>query len=924
MRRETLALVSALFASLASGAEAQEQPFTAAVNGTANTVTVTWSAVTGSTGYILGRTADTTATPTILTPTPISTRSFTDVLPTAAATYYYRVSTTVLRQRLLTPWVRYTVPATLARPTPIAPAPVNLQPVTGLALSNPLPNGVTLTWGTAPGAVGYHVYRKTTTAMVQRTQTPITALTFTDRDALDSRVTYAYTVSAITADGLTADASVNFTPPPPQDPGGFTATLQGADEVVLRWKPVPGALHYLVAGSQLGTGLQTPDTSLTIRPLAPGATYNWTVATAYAPTGAILTPAASWPKASVTVPIWGFADLHVHQFNNIGFGGLAFHGSPFGPMDQALTPCTQAHGFDGATDFVGAFIGQGYPHHNNGHPDYIGWPRWNTTTHQQVYADWLKRAHDGGLQLMAMLAGNNPFLCILFRPAPGRTCDDTEALDRELAAAKQMEQWIDSQHGGPGKGWYRIVYSPKQAREAIAKGQLAVVLGIEMPTVFGCYEGEAYRSCTPDHVRASVKKYYDLGVRQITPIHSMDNAFGGTAMYFGLFTVANFFVTGHGFEPRDCRSEGVLFQGGQCNKRGLSSLGDFYLRELMSQKILIDVDHMSRLSLEGAFRIAQQYDYPVMTSHSWFMQVSQNEKRAEGHLEQRDFQRIRELGGLVSVITAQGGRSEIATFDGTRGIPHDCGYSSQSFVQAYLHGIREFGGPIAFGTDFNGFAGQPAPRFGPDACRAKEKGSGEIGPKAALGGPMPYPFSVHGVSGRTLGKSKVGTREYDYNVDGLAHIGMLPDLVQDMKTMGVSPAELEPLFRSAEQYIRMWEKVESRSVPAPPPPGTPVATAPLPTLKVSVAEAPSATRGSTTLTVSAVDAATGQPRSGTVMVGTGKGGVTFVTGVTGQALTIGSCTQYDAKSRRWERVACSGTVGASGYANARFTVGQAL
>src|SRR5688572_19687388 len=151
MRRETLALLSALFAGLASAAAAgaQEQPFTAAVSGSANTVTITWSAVTGATAYTLVRTPDTTTTPTLLTPTPISARSFTDVLPTASATYYYRVLTTLIRQRLGTPWVHYTVPATLARPTPIAPGPVNLPPVTDLALSNPLPNGVTLTWGAA-------------------------------------------------------------------------------------------------------------------------------------------------------------------------------------------------------------------------------------------------------------------------------------------------------------------------------------------------------------------------------------------------------------------------------------------------------------------------------------------------------------------------------------------------------------------------------------------------------------------------------------------------------------------------------------------------------------------------------------------------------------------------------------------------------
>jgi len=43
------------------------------------------------------------------------------------------------------------------------------------------------------------------------------------------------------------------------------------------------------------------------------------------------------------------------------------------------------------------------------------------------------------------------------------------------------------------------------------------------------------------------------------------------------------------------------------------------------------------------------------------------------------------------------------------------------------------------------------------------------------------------------------------------HIGMLPELIEDVRRDGVSDADLEPLFRSAEAYIRMWEKAEARA-----------------------------------------------------------------------------------------------------------------
>ena len=51
---------------------------------------------------------------------------------------------------------------------------------------------------------------------------------------------------------------------------------------------------------------------------------------------------------------------------------------------------------------------------------------------------------------------------------------------------RKMERYIDAQYGGPGKGWYRIVTDPFQARRVINQGKLAVVMGIETSVLFGC------------------------------------------------------------------------------------------------------------------------------------------------------------------------------------------------------------------------------------------------------------------------------------------------------------------------------------------------------------------------------------------------------------------------------------------------------
>jgi len=63
-----------------------------------------------------------------------------------------------------------------------------------------------------------------------------------------------------------------------------------------------------------------------------------------------------------------------------------------------------------------------------------------------------------------------------------------------------------------------------------------------------------------------------------------------------------------------------------------------------------------------------------------------------------------------------------------------------------------------------------------------------------------------------LERSKAGPqRDFDINLDGMAHYGMLPDLLQDICNTGLAAEDLTPLFRSAHDYIQMWDACEQRS-----------------------------------------------------------------------------------------------------------------
>ena len=60
---------------------------------------------------------------------------------------------------------------------------------------------------------------------------------------------------------------------------------------------------------------------------------------------------------------------------------------------------------------------------------------------------------------------------------------------------------------------------------------------------------------------------------------------------------------------------------------------------------------------------------------------------------------------------------------------------------------------------------------------------------------------------------------FDFNTDGLAHIGLLPDMVADLKNVGLNNVQLGRLFGSAQAYVDMWSKVRpiAPALPVPPP-----------------------------------------------------------------------------------------------------------
>jgi microsomal dipeptidase-like Zn-dependent dipeptidase len=684
------------------------------------------------------------------------------------------------------------------------------------------------------------------------------------------------------------------------------------------------------------------------------------------------------PSGNPALPVRGYADLHLHMFANLGFGGLTVWGDAFDPkggVSQALRADNYAqrtadyvlnghvkqgihgdvvpidafrrqqlvHGDNHINDIVGFGTGQqagllpGAPTLDNGGvqwdttflDDFAGWPRWNSTTHQQAYYTWLQRAHRGGLQLAVLLAVTNESMCIAGRylDYPEFDCAKSKgSIDLQLAKAYELERWLMDECAGaqfalsgnnplfPGtpagiaaqktvaracatpsssEGWFKVVTSPQQARAAIAKGQLAVVLGIEEANLFGCNEG----ICTAPYVAAQLDEYYAKGVRHVFPIHNFDNDYGGSASWMDTIAVGNRYATGEWYETENCPATKGEAGGGDgygfkiapgfsdwlaavifglpvvldlpayydglatsCNKHALTPLGTALVTSMMRKGMIVDIDHMSIKGVDATLALAMQYGYPgIVASHALMFDLTKQEHRHERMRTAEQLRRIAALGGMIGAMTQPaeaGGRDNPATLlppPGTK-VNNDCEGSSKTWAQSYEWAVKQMtvGGvkrPVAFGTDFNGISRHNAPRFGFDSCGFSP---GVDVPQDATR--VTYPFTIAGFG--TFDKQKTGDAVFDYNTAGLAHVGLLPDMIADLKKVGLSDQDLEPLFQSAEAYLQMWETSLLAATKVPPPPDT---DAIAPTVSAQLSATPNAAAWFNVASVTATITATDNP-----------------------------------------------------------------
>ncbi|WP_305092100.1 peptidase [Prescottella sp. R16] len=494
--------------------------------------------------------------------------------------------------------------------------------------------------------------------------------------------------------------------------------------------------------------------------------------------------------ADASGQVLGFVDAHVHMNANEFIGGEIRCGKPYSPLGvaAALRDCDD-HGPDGATALLENVLSHGTPFDNHDTtmwPSFADVPAYDSMTHEQTYYRWVERAWRGGLRIFTNLLVSNRVLCELY-PLRSNPCDEMETARIQARQAREIQDYVDAQYGGPGRGWFRIVDSPARAREVAASGKLAVTLGVEISEPFGCGIRDGAPQCTEADIDAGLDELYALGVRQVILAHKFDNALGGVRFDEGITGIAvnagNFLGTGRFWETEPCVSAAednpignvdadtagqvaamlppgvtlpVYPEGPSCNARGLTDLGAYAVRGLIDRGMIVDVDHMSAKAADAALTILEDARYPgVVSSHGW--------------TDPANYPRIYTLGGFV------------ASYAGP----------AENFVDEWraARDVRDddyfFG--YGFGADTNGFGAQPAP---PENGRSL----------------VDYPFTAF--DGTVLDRQQAGTRVFDFNRDGLAQYGMIPDWIEAMRTYAGTDGDqfLTDLSRGAEAYLQMWER----------------------------------------------------------------------------------------------------------------------
>jgi len=564
--------------------------------------------------------------------------------------------------------------------------------------------------------------------------------------------------------------------------------------------------------------------------------------------------------------IRGYADLHAHWFSHFVNGSFnRYHDLAGVYCEDSLTfPYHVAPSDQAACALEGSEFSKGLPNRPKFDEDkdqkaFYEWIKRSWFYGQRLAVVFANYSH---------AACSNPISGQQRWIYDSRRCSPDVAVEEMVETAKKFVAWVDKYD--PDK-WVKIAYTPAEARQIMQDGKLAIILGVEVDDPFNCKRyGCTQRQVTQalQHLYAIGIRYFfpihgiDNG---FGGTGFFQEAYGlakwiypNNSGFFGLETCTTsdtafkfWGIEGFGYMDigihRGDAGFGAAMKAyypilphfpewhlpSHCNKKGLEPLGEFLVERLMQLGIVIDVDHMSDRSFNDVYnkamdlslqmRFGRTTPYPLISGHTSFrdmlpdrskdfryMHIAQRNRRLAGefHKSVTNIQKIVQTGGMIAPILTQRAQRN---YSGSYGrFNNNCFDSSKTWAQTYLRALDLMGGQnVALGTDVNGAAPFPGPRFGKNACgEGRINGRWVVAQKAAQQGTVLNYGNVYRTLGKRLDESVTAGRWFNINTDGVAHYGMIPDMLADLENLGMSQSQLDVLWRSAETFVDLWESMQ--------------------------------------------------------------------------------------------------------------------
>lgn len=548
-------------------------------------------------------------------------------------------------------------------------------------------------------------------------------------------------------------------------------------------------------------------------------------------------------------PIKGFADLHSHLGFPKAMAGLAMSGNAFSPwgIENALADCKVLHGNNGVLDLLEGQNGgssQG-GHATGGYPDFPYWPSRSTNTHVQAYYRWIERAWLSGLRLIVTDVTGNPTFCELLSYLHPYKADGNCGSDDEVRNQTQylydLQDYVDAQEGGPGKGWFRVVTSPAQARAVMSANKLAVVLGSEYGTLFDCTESN--NGCTAEYIERKLQDIHDMGIRSVFPIHRFDNAFGGTQPAGGVagawMHLSGMLSTTKAQHVSDLiRPSKLLFKpiGGHFWELETCPAGVDGTGDILSMRKFIDEDFgfVRNAVLDvprfGPFA-ATLLDYALFRKLEPIPEYTEFNQGGNAC----NVRPLQDAGryllnrmidkGMIIEIDHMSYNTRVQTLDVIENRQYSGVVSSHGWIEnmpEMRERIFRLGGvmspfnstPSGLAATWKRYAGEMAAfpylvgiGMGSDVQGVTSQPMGDSGfvPQ--------YPFmSVDGLVSFT--PPRAGNRQFDFATEGVANYGLYAEWVENLRQLDAQDdAPLMDIFmNSAEAYLQMWERAEAQAI----------------------------------------------------------------------------------------------------------------